>query len=102
MNTALSFAATSPDWARPASPPSRLALSMNWRSEPCPLLLVFTTALKLNPKSRPVMFAAETTTGVTDCAVPLRTAEYTKVVVLKVAPAEPLPGSATDGLVPPT
>ena len=58
-----------PACARPALP-SALALTMNWRSEPCPLSRMFVITSKLYPKSRPgTSRRAERRRGATDCGV---------------------------------
>ena len=102
MKTAFSFAATRPDCASAASPPSVLALVMNCRSEPCPVLFVFTTASKFQPKSTPVTSAALTVTGAKAWALPEPLPEKTPVVVFRIQPAAAFPASAVAGSWPPT
>jgi hypothetical protein len=102
MNTAFSFAATSPDWFSDASPPSVFALVRNCRSDPRPVSLILTTVSKLNPKSTPEMAPVLIVTGAKDCAVPAIPAVNTPVVVFITAPAAPLGASATAGFWPPT
>ena len=74
---------------------SPFALMINWRSEPCPASFLFTTTLKLYPKSTPVMFADPRVTVVMLCGA---------VVAVVSAPSvvEPLPASTLPGTWPPT
>jgi hypothetical protein len=71
MNTRCSMPALRPACARPASPPSALALSSAWRRLPWPLPLALVTVPKLKPKSTPVTLLPTMVTGATACAVPL-------------------------------
>src|ERR1700687_1827195 len=90
IQMALSIPDVLPDWASPVLL-NKFALLMNCLNEPCPVLFVLTMALKLKPKSIPEMLPEPITAFVTDWAVPETTAVKTYVVVLNVAPAEPLP-----------